>query len=151
MLFLIDQNLEQMQKEDIYKDEFIKKLLSDVELEEPSTDFTKNVMDDVMQDWLENSVSVKKRMPLKRLFILIAIVLLAVVILLGTDVHSIVASWDHPFIQQLNAILIEPIHNLLMVAFNRIVSLPPIVYIIMIAGLSLIVFDNLVKKMLHQS
>ena len=52
-----------MQKEDIYKDEFIKKLLSDVELEEPSTDFTKNVMDDVMQDWLENSVSVKKRMP----------------------------------------------------------------------------------------
>ncbi|RZT93371.1 hypothetical protein EV201_2532 [Ancylomarina subtilis] len=140
-----------MQKEDIYKDEFIKKLLSDVELEEPSTDFTKNVMDDVMQDWLENSVSVKKRMPLKRLFILIAIVLLAVVILLGTDVHSIVASWDHPFIQQLNAILIEPIHNLLMVAFNRIVSLPPIVYIIMIAGLSLIVFDNLVKKMLHQS
>lgn len=151
MLFLIDQNLEQMQKEDIYKDEFIKKLLSDVELEEPSTDFTKNVMDDVMQDWLENSVSVKKRMPLKRLFILIAIVLLAVVILLGTDVHSIVASWDHPFIQQLNAILIEPIHNLLMVAFNRIVSLPPIVYIIMIAGLSLIVFDNLVRKMLHQS
>ena len=140
-----------MQKEDIYKDEFIKKLLSDVELEEPSTDFTKNVMDDVMQDWLENSVSVKKRMPLKRLFILIAIVLLAVVILLGTDVHSIVASWDHPFIQQLNAILIEPIHNLLMVAFNRIVSLPPIVYIIMIAGLSLIVFDNLVRKMLHQS
>jgi len=151
LLFLIDQNLEQMQKEDIYKDEFIKKLLSDVELEEPSTDFTKNVMDDVMQDWLENSVSVKKRMPLKRLFILIAIVLLAVVILLGTDVHSIVASWDHPFIQQLNAILIEPIHNLLMVAFNRIVSLPPIVYIIMIAGLSLIVFDNLVRKMLHQS
>ena len=140
-----------MQKDDIYKDEFIKKLLSDVELEEPSTDFTKNVMDDVMQDWLENSVSVKKRMPLKRLFILIAIVLLAVVILLGTDVHSIVASWDHPFIQQLNAILIEPIHNLLMVAFNRIVSLPPIVYIIMIAGLSLIVFDNLVRKMLHQS
>ena len=70
-----------MQKEDIYKDEFIKKLLSDVELEEPSSDFTKHVMDDVMQDWLTNTVSVKKRMPIKRLLILIAFVLLIVMIL----------------------------------------------------------------------
>ncbi len=140
-----------MQKEDIYKDEFIKKLLSDVELEEPSTDFTKNVMDDVMQDWLVNSVSVKKKMPIKRLLIIIGIVLLGVVILLGTDVHSIVASWEHPLIQQLNAILIQPIHDLLLGVVDRMVSLPPIVYIIMVAGISLVVFDNLAKKMLHQS
>ncbi|MCZ4694203.1 hypothetical protein DWB61_05145 [Ancylomarina euxinus] len=140
-----------MQKEDIYKDEFIKKLLNKVELEEPSADFTKHVMDDVMQDWLTNSVSVKKRMPIKRLLILIALVLLAVVILLGTDVHSIVASWEHPLIKQVNAILIQPIHDLLMGAVDRIVSLPTVVYIIMIGGTSLIVFDNLVKKMLHQS
>tara|TARA_R110001583_G_scaffold16737_3_gene68465 strand:+ start:10026 stop:10448 length:423 start_codon:yes stop_codon:yes gene_type:complete len=140
-----------MQKEDIYKDEFIKKLLSDVELEEPSTDFTKNVMDDVMQDWLVNSVSVKKKMPIKRLLIIIAIVLLGVVILLGTDVHSIVASWEHPLIKQLNVILIQPIHDLLLGVVDRMVSLPPIVYIIMVAGVSLVVFDNLAKKMLHQS
>ena len=140
-----------MQKEDIHKDEFIKKLLSDVKLEEPSTDFTKNVMDDVMQDWLVNSVSVKKKMPIKRLLIIIGIVLLGVVILLGTDVHSIVASWEHPLIQQLNAILIQPIHDLLLGVVDRMVSLPPIVYIIMVAGISLVVFDNLAKKMLHQS
>ncbi len=140
-----------MQKEDIYKDEFIKKLLSDVELEEPSTDFTKNVMDDVMQDWLVNSVSVKKKMPIKRLLIIIGIVLLGVIILLGTDVHSIVASWEHPLIQQLNAILIQPIHDLLLGVVDRMVSLPPIVYIIMVAGISLAVFDNLAKKVLHQS
>lgn len=140
-----------MQKEDIYKDEFIKKLLSDVELEEPSTDFTKNVMDDVMQDWLTNSVSVKKKMPIKHLLIIVAIVLLVVVILLGTDVHSIVASWEHPVIQQLNAILIQPIHDLLLGVVNRMVSLPPIVYIIMVAGTSLVVFDSLAKKILHHS
>ena len=140
-----------MQKEDIYKDEFLKKLLNKVELEETSPDFTKHVMDDVMQDWLTNSVSVKKRMPIKRLLILIASVLLVVVILLGTDVHSIVASWDHPLIKQVNAILIQPIHDLLLGVVNRMVSLPAIVYIIMIAGTSLIVFDNLVKKMLHHS
>jgi uncharacterized membrane protein len=140
-----------MQKEDIYKDEFIKKLLSDVKLEEPSTDFTKNVMDDVMQDWLVNSVSVKKKMPIKRLLIIIAIVLLGVVILLGTDVHSIVASWEHPLIKHLNAILIQPIHDLLLGVVDRMVSLPPIIYIIIVAGISLVVFDNLAKKMLHQS
>jgi len=140
-----------MQKDDIYKDEFIKKLLSDVELEEPSTDFTKNVMDDVMQDWLVNSVSVKKKMPLKRLLIIIGIVLLAIVILLGTDVHSIVASWENPLIKQANAILIQPIHDLLIGVVDRMLNLPAIVYIIMIAGLSLVVFDNLAKKMLQQS
>jgi len=140
-----------MQKEDKCKDEFIKKLLNEVELEEPSADFTKHVMDDVMQDWLANSVSVKKRMPIKRLLILIAFVLLIVMILLGTDVHSIVASWEHPLIKQVNAILIQPIHDLLIGAVDRIVSLPVIVYIILIAGSSLVVFDNLVKKMLQQS
>jgi len=140
-----------MQKEDIYKDEFIKKLLSDVELEEPSTDFTKNVMDDVMQDWLVNSVSVKKKMPIKRLLIVIAIVLLGVVILLGTDVHSIVASWENPLVKQLNAILIQPIHDTLLRVVNSMVNLPPIVYIIMVAGISLVVFDSLAKKMLHHS
>ncbi|RXQ97522.1 hypothetical protein EO244_01140 [Ancylomarina salipaludis] len=140
-----------MQKEDSYRDEFIKKLLNGVELEEPSADFTKHVMDDVMQDWLTNSVSVKKRMPIKRLLMLIALLVLIVLILLGTDVHSIVASWDHPLIQQVNAILIQPIHDLLIGTVDRLASLPAIVYIIMIAGLSLIVFDNLVKKMLHQS
>jgi len=140
-----------MQKDDIYKDEFIKKLLSDVELEEPSTDFTKNVMDDVMQDWLVNSVSVKKKMPLKRLLIIIGIVLLAIVILLGTDVHSIVASWENPLIKQANAVLIQPIHDLLIGVVDRMLNLPAIVYIIMIAGLSLVVFDNLAKKMLQQS
>ncbi len=140
-----------MQKEDIYKDEFIKKLLSGVELEEPSTDFTKNVMDDVMQDWLVNSVSVKKKMPVKRLLIIIAIVLLGVIILIGTDVHSIVASWEHPLVQQLNAILIQPIHDLLLGVVDQMVNLPAIVYIIMVAALSLVVFDNLAKKMLHQS
>ncbi len=140
-----------MQKEDIYKDEFIKKLLSDVELEEPSADFTKNVMDDVMQDWLANSVSVKKKMPFKRLLIIIGIVLLGIIILLGTDVHSIVASWEHPFIKQVNAMLIQPIHELLNGVVDRMVSMPAIVYIIMIAGISLAVFDSLAKKMLHQS
>jgi len=140
-----------MQKDDIYKDEFIKKLLSDVELEEPSTDFTKNVMDDVMQDWLVNSVSVKKKMPLKRLLIIIGIVLLAIIILLGTDVHSIVASWENPLIKQANAVLIQPIHDLLIGVVDRMLNLPAIVYIIMIAGLSLVVFDNLAKKMLQQS
>jgi len=140
-----------MQKEDIYKDEFIKKLLNEVELEEPSSDFTKHVMDDVMQDWLANSVSVKKPIPIKRLLILIAFVLLIVIILLGTDVHSIVASWEHPLIKQVNAILIQPIHDLLLGVVDRMVSLPVIVYIIMITGLSLVVFDSLVKKMLHQS
>jgi len=140
-----------MQKEDNYKDEFIKELLNKVELEEPSVDFTKHVMDDVMQDWLTNSVSVKKRMPIKRLLILIAFVLLIVMILLGTDVHSIVASWEHPLIKQVNAILIQPIHDLLLGVVDRMVSLPVVIYIIMIAGLSLAVFDSLVKKMLHQS
>ena len=140
-----------MQKEDIYKDEFFKKLLSDVELEEPSTDFTKNVMDDVMQDWLVNSVSVKKKMPIKRLLIIIAIVILGVVILLGTDVHSIVASWEHPLVKQLNAILIQPIHDTLLRVVSSMINLSPIVYIIMLAGISLVVFDNLAKKMLHHS
>lgn len=140
-----------MQKEDIYKDEFIKKLLSDIELEEPSTDFTKNVMDDVMQDWLVNSVSVKKKMPIKRLLIIIGIILLAVLILLGTDVHSIVASWENPLVQQINIILIQPIHDLLVGVVNHMLKLPPIVYIIMIAGTSLVVFDSLAKRVLHYS
>ena len=108
-------------------------------------------MDDVMQDWLVNSVSVKKKMPLKRLLIIIGIVLLAIIILLGTDVHSIVASWENPLIKQANAILIQPIHDLLIGVVDRMLNLPAIVYIIMIAGLSLVVFDNLAKKMLQQS
>ena len=140
-----------MQKEDRYKDEFIKKLLSDVELEQPSDDFTKNVMDDVMQDWLANSVSVKKKMPIKHLLIIIGVVLLAFVILLGTDVHSIVASWENPFVKQLNSILIQPIHDILLSVVNRMLSLPRIVYIIIVAGFSLVVFDSVAKKMLHQS
>ena len=73
------------------------------------------------------------------------------IIVLGTDVHSIVASWEHPLIIQVNAILIQPIHDLLIGTVDRIVSLPVIVYIIMIAGSSLVLFDNLLKKVLHQS
>ncbi|MRT93092.1 hypothetical protein [Ancylomarina sp. 16SWW S1-10-2] len=140
-----------MQKDDIYKDKFIKQLLSDVELEQPSNDFTKNVMDDVMQDWLTNSVSVKKKMPIKNLLIIIGIVFLAVLILLGTDVHSLVASWENPFVKQLNSILIQPIHDVLLSVVDRMFSLPRIVYIIIVAGISLVVFDGFAKKMLHQS
>jgi len=120
-------------------------------LEEPSADFTKHVMDDVMQDWLTNSVSVKKRMPLKHLIILIVLILLLIMILLGTDVHSIVASWEHPLIKQINAILIQPIHDLLIGAVDRIVNLPVIVYIIMIAGMTLALFDRVLNKKLQQS
>ncbi len=138
-----------MQNEDIYKDEFIKKLLSDVELEEPSSDFTKHVMDDVMQDWLTHSVSVKKKMPMKQILLLVALVVLVLVILLGTDVHSIIASWDHPLVNHLNAILIQPIHDLLMSSVDRMLKLPVIVYIIAIAGLTLVVFDSLIKKLLY--
>lgn len=140
-----------MQNEDTYKDNFIKKLLKEVELEEPSVDFTKHVMDDVMQDWLTNSVSVKKRMPLKHLIILIVLILLLIMILLGTDVHSIIVSWEHPLIKQVNAILIQPIHDLLIGAVDRIVSLPVIVYIIMIAGTTLALFDRVINRFLQES
>ena len=140
-----------MQKEDIYKDELIKKLLSDVKLEQPSNDFTKNVMDDVMQDWLANSVNVKKKMPIRHLLTIIGLVLLAVVILLGTDVYSIVASWENPFAMQLNSILIQPIHDVLLRVVDSMVSLPRIVYIILVAGVSLVVVDSVAKKMLHES
>ena len=104
-----------------------------------------------MQDWLANSVSVKKKMSIRHLLTIIGIVLLAVLILLGTDVYSIVASWENPFVKQLNSILIQPIHDILLGVVDLMVSLPRIVYIILVAGISLVGLDSVAKKMLHES
>jgi len=79
-----------MKKEDIYKDEFIKELMKDAKLEEPSDRFTNQVMDNVMQDWLAKPIEVKKPISRKQWIGMIGVLFLLTLIVLGTDVRTLI-------------------------------------------------------------
>ncbi|MCT4603127.1 MAG: hypothetical protein N4A59_09545 [Marinifilum sp.] len=136
-------------QEDIYKDEFIKNLMKDVELEEPSNRFTNKVMDDVMQDWLAKPIEVKPSISRKQWFGIIGVVCVLVLILLGTDVKTLVSDLDHPFFIQLDKLFLTPINQLLNGVFVSLSKVPVIVYIVVVAMASLAVFDKIVNKIIH--
>ena len=133
-------------KEDIYKDEFIKNLMKDIKLEEPSAQFTNKVMDEVMQDWLAKPIEVKKRISKKQWLGIMGLLIVLTIILLGTDVRTIISDLEHPFFTQLDAIFLKPINQLLSNVIAILESIPVIVYIITIAMASLATFDRIIFK-----
>nr|WP_320117088.1 hypothetical protein [uncultured Marinifilum sp.] len=137
-------------KEDIYKDEFIKELIKDAELEEPSLQFTNNVMDEVMQDWLAKPIKVKKNISGKQLFWVIVVVSILTLIILGTDVRTLISELDHPFFNQLDIVLLKPLHQMLNIVFINLKKLPLIIYIFVVAMASLATFDGIINKLLHK-
>lgn len=136
-------------REDIYKDEFIKNLMKDVELEEPSGSFTNKVMDDVMQDWLAKPIEVKKPISRKQWVGIIGVFIVVLVIILGTDVRTLVSDIDHPFFTQLDKLFLMPINQLLNGVFVSLAKVPLIVYIVVVAMASLAAFDRIVNKFLQ--
>ena len=136
-------------QEDIYKDEFIKNLMKDVELEEPSERFTNKVMDDVMQDWLAKPIEVKQTRSRKQWLGIIGVLVVLTLILLGTDVRTLVSDLDHPFFTQLDKLFLMPINQLLNGVFVSLLKVPVIVYIVVVAMASLAAFDRIVNKYIH--
>ena len=136
-------------REDIYKDEFIKNLMKDVELEEPSGSFTNKVMDEVMQDWLAKPIEVKKPISRKQLVGIIGVFIVVLLIILGTDVRTLVSDIDHPFFTQLDKLFLTPINQLLNGVFVSLSKVPLIVYIVVVAMASLAAFDRIVNKFLQ--
>ncbi|WP_421920471.1 hypothetical protein [Marinifilum sp.] len=136
-------------QEDIYKDEFIKNLMKDIELEEPSGRFTNKVMDEVMQDWLAKPIEVKQTRSRKQWLGLIGLLFVLALILLGTDVRTLVSDFDHPFFVQLNKLFLTPINQLLNGVFVSLSDVPVIVYIVVVAMASLAAFDKILNKFIH--
>ena len=136
-------------KEDIYKDDFIKDLLKDVELEEPSAQFTNRVMDNVMQDWLAKPIEVKKPISRRQWIWISGILLILLLILLGTDVRTLVSTMDHPFFNQLDAMFLQPLNQILVKVLDSLVQLPVMVYIVAIASGFLAVFDRIINRLLQ--
>ena len=136
-------------REDIYKDEFIKNLMKDVELEEPSGSFTNKVMDEVMQDWLAKPIEVKKPISRKQWVGIIGVFIVVLLIILGTDVRTLVSDIDHPFFTQLDKLFLTPINQLLNGVFVSLSKVPLIVYIVVVAMASLAAFDRIVNKFLQ--
>lgn len=137
-------------KEDIYKDEFIKELMKDVELQNPSQDFTSEVMDNVMQDWLAKPIEVKKPISRKQWIAIVLLVSILTLIVLGTDVRTLINDLDHPFFNQLDLILLKPLHQILTNVFINLKKLPVIVYIVVVAVASLAAFDGIVNRLLNR-
>lgn len=135
--------------EDFYNDEFIKKLLSDVQFEEPSEQFTNKVMDKVMQDWLAKPIEMKRPISRNQWIWIIGVVSVVVLILLGTDVRTLINSIDHPFFNQLDATLLQPIHQVLTKVAASLAKLPIMVYIIATALGFLAAFDGIINKLVH--
>ncbi|WP_461632810.1 hypothetical protein [Labilibaculum euxinus] len=136
-------------KEDIYKDDFIKELMKDVELEDPSAQFTNRVMDMVMQDWLAKPIEMKKPISRNQWIWISGLILLVVLILLGTDVRTLISSAENPFLHQLDAVLLQPINQVLTKVFDSLIKLPVMVYIVAVSFGGLVAFDRIVNKLLH--
>jgi hypothetical protein len=136
-------------KEDIYKDQFIKNLMKDVDMEEPSDQFTNTVMDNVMQEWLAKPIEVKKPISRKQWFISAGLIFILVVILLGTDVRTLISDLDHPFFNQINAILLNPLNQILNQLLDSLIKLPVMVYIVAVAMGTLVLFDQIINKLLQ--
>ncbi len=137
------------EKEDIYKDDFIKELMKDVELENPSVRFTNKVMDAVMQDWLAKPIEMKKPISRNEWIWISGLIVLVVLILLGTDVRTIISNAENPFLHQLDAVLLQPINQTLIKVFESLIKLPVMVYIVAISLGGLAAFDRIVNKLLH--
>ncbi|MBI9058173.1 MAG: hypothetical protein JEZ01_10430 [Labilibaculum sp.] len=136
-------------KEDIYKDDFIKQLVKDVELEETSDQFTNQVMDQVMQDWLAKPIEMNKPISRNRWMWIASLIFLAVIILLGTDVHKLISASEHPFLNQLDAMFLHPINLILNQVLQSLIKLPVLVYIVAVAFGFLAAFDRVVNKLVH--
>jgi len=136
-------------KKDFYEDEFVKDLFSEARIEEPSNLFTNRVMDQVMQDWLANPIEVKKPISRRKLLISSGLILLVCLILLGTDVRTLISNIDHPFFNQLDALLLQPLNHILNKVFISLISLPVIVYVILVAIASLATMDRIISKYLQ--
>ncbi len=136
-------------KEDIYKDDFIKQLVKDVDLEETSDQFTNQVMDRVMQDWLAKPIEMNKPISRNRWMWIAGLIFIAVVILLGTDVHHLISASEHPLLHQLDLLFSEPINLILNQVLQSLIKLPVLVYIVAIAFGFLAAFDRLVNKLIH--
>ncbi|RUT73077.1 hypothetical protein [Ancylomarina longa] len=136
-------------KLDFYKDEFVKDLFGEIKPEEPSNQFTNRVMDRVMQDWLANPIEVKKPISRTQWLISSGLIFLVCMILLATDVRTLISNIDHPFFNQLDAVLLQPLHHILNKVFISLINLPIIVYVILIAIASLAAFDRIITKLLQ--
>ncbi len=136
-------------KEDIYKDDFIKQLVKDVELEETSDQFTNQVMDQVMQDWLAKPIEMNKPISRNAWMWIAGLIFLAVIILLGTDVHNLISASEHPFLNQLDAMFLKPINLILNQVLQSLIKLPVLVYIVAVAFGVLAAFDRVVNKLVH--
>ncbi len=136
-------------KEDIYKDDFIRELMKDVEMEDPSTQFTNKVMDGVMQDWLAKPIEMKKPISRNQWIWISGLIILVVLVLLGTDVRTLISSANNPFLNQIDAALLQPINQTLIKVFESLIKLPVMIYIVAISFGGLAVFDKIVNKLLH--
>lgn len=136
-------------KEDIYKDDFIRGLIKDVELEETSDQFTNKVMDGVMQDWLAKPIEMTKPISKYQWIWIGGLIILVVLILLGTDVRTLISNADNPFLNQLDAVFLQPINQVLTKVFESLVKLPVMVYIVAISLGGLAAFDRIVNRLLH--
>lgn len=136
-------------KENIYKDDFIKDLMKDVELENPSAKFTNKVMDRVMQDWLAKPIEVKKPISRNQWIWISGLIIIVVLILLGTDVRTLISTVENPFLHQFDTVLLQPINQILIKVFESLIKLPVMVYIIAISFGGLAALDKIVNKLLH--
>jgi hypothetical protein len=133
-------------KEEIYQDDFIKDLMKELRLEEPSDEFTNKVMDGVMQDWLAKPIELSKPVSKNQWIWIGAILFILGLILLGTDVRTLISELDNAFLNQVDVLFLQPLHQILIRVFQSLLQLPILVYILVFSMGILAVFDWFVKR-----
>ncbi|WP_372752994.1 hypothetical protein [Labilibaculum sp.] len=133
-------------KEEIYQDNFIRKLMKDVELEEPSDQFTNKVMDGVMQDWLAKPIEISKPVSKSQWIWMSGLIFILGLILLGTDVRTLISQVDNTFLAQVDVLFLQPLHQILFRVAQSLIQLPILVYIIAVSLGVLVVFDWFAKR-----
>lgn len=136
-------------REDLKQDKFITKLMKDIDLKEPSDQFTNQVMDQVMQDWLSKPVDAKKPVSKVQWIIGSIIVVLILLILLGTDIRTIISDFEHPIFTRIDHALLQPIHQILSHTLKIFTQLPMLVYITIIAMSFLALIDKMLNRIIH--
>lgn len=136
-------------KEEIYQDDFIKDLMKEVRIEEPSDEFTNKVMDGVMQDWLAKPIEISKPVSKHQWIWMSVLILILGLILLGTDVRTLISQADNAFLHQVDMLFLQPLHQILLQVFQSLLQIPILVYILAVSLGILAVFDWFVKRIVQ--
>jgi hypothetical protein len=134
---------------EIKKDLFLKRIIQDMKLDEPSVHFSDNIMSKIKSETAFKAYKYKPIISTKAIYIIISLVviLICIILFLGQTPHE--ASQNQTIIANQLTELIQPLikkSNSFFINF----SLPPLVPIVIISGMLVLLLDRYFRKLFNK-